>query len=619
MLIIVISLLFGNLTIISAHETANNAPQQGGTLRIAFGKPLYETDPILLTWTGSNLPFANIYNRLLTRAPDWSIIPELAHSYDIEDKATKFTFHLEENVKFHDGTPMTSADVLHTFYAAYGFINHMKSEGLKSITTPDDYTVIFEFENSCDLRVFIGGLGQAFIKPKHIYEAPGIDWETLHTWTETERDIYKQYSHTQVNITEERWPIGTGPFQFVGYDGKEFRFHRFEDYWEEGLPYLDELIYVIYPDVPDNEYAAITSLLDLTMGKVDALHSWHPKFQLEYMDFINRTNDFTVDTMGNYGTYRITFNMNPESSPKDPLSAKPDEQWVLNKDVRIAMEYAINKEAIVQDIYFNGLPAQYTAIPNFVYAYNDALEHRTYDIEKAEQLLDAAGYTVQPDGYRLHNVTFKIYDTISEMGEMIAADLQAVGIDATSVPINPGIFVKYYELGDEMGGPLWNAIDEYQEAFGVNHQAAYSTSSLIDWLYTLDETKRGFYNFGHYSNPQVDALLILALESTNLMDQTEYLKAVQEIVWNENPLIFISGLPRCEVWNNRYAGFNPSNRPLAIYGSYKKVYDTQPLMISTITGGISEFEQTTIAIIIGMFGSIGLVLRKLRNRNNGRY
>lgn len=613
--IICVGLLVSSMTITTAPVAVAGEPQHGGSLRIAFGMPLFETNFILNSWTGASIPFTNMYNRLLNRAPDWTIIPELARTWEVDEKGTKYTFHLEEEVRFHDGTPMTSADVKHTFYAAYGAQsttgNRLRSVGLKSITTPDDYTIEFEFESSCALSFFIGTNGDVFIKPKHLYEAPDIDWDTLHIWDKNERDSYESHSHSQdkFNATAgsiEGKPIGTGPFRFVKYNESHFHFERFEDYWEAGLPYLDDLYYVYYPIYPDREKASINSLIALTLGEVDAYHSWYPAFPLEHMDTLNNSKDFTVNTMGNYGTWRITFNMNPESSPKDPLSANPDEQWVLNNNVRIAMEYAINKEALVQNIFYNVMPAQYTAIPDYQWAYNDALEHRKYNKEKAEQILDAEGYTIQADGWRLHNVNFKIgiipinAPYLEAMGEWIEADLRAIGIEATSVPLDWVPFGQLYETGEEVGEAQWNMMDENQEAFAIANMATHYPGWLVYWLYTWDETNRGFYNFGHYSNARVDALLDQALETPNLADQAPLLDEIQEIVWNESPFIFLIPLYRVEAWNNRYDGFNPSNRPLAMYGSYKLVYDTT-IDVST------DYDRSTLIIAIVALGSIGAV------------
>jgi peptide/nickel transport system substrate-binding protein len=568
-------------------------PAKGGTLRVAYGTDPGESNIVLQTWSSTTLPYTSMYNRLITRAPDWTFMPQLAYDWDIENDGRKFTFYLEENVKFHDGTPMTAADVIHTYYAIYGYQSTngkgMRTSGLISITAPDDYTVVFEFERICQTNTFGEYGGDIFIKPEHLYKADGIDWDTLHVWTEEERVAYEDWSHAQDNEDIGGGPVGTGPFKYVEHElGAYLLFERFDDYWETGLPYLDELQIIIIRD-------ANTALLALLNGEVDAYHGARPGFPLSQKDLVNAMEDFTVETMSSTGTYHITFNMNPDSSPTDPLSAKPGEQWVLNTDVRIAMEYAIDKEAIVHSVFYDVVPPQYTTIPEHIWAYNDALEHRVYDVAKAEQLLDDAGYTVQADGWRLHKVVFKTYATLADCGEAVEAYLRDVGIEAISTPIDNTVFYDTYELGLGVGGPVWSAMDENEEAFAINSMGSYSAASIFPWIYTWDETNQGYENFGHYSDARVDELLQFAVyETADPAKQGPAFDEIQEIIWTQNPFIFIMPSWKCEAWNNRFSGFNPGNRPIPIFGSYKGVYDKEAGMTTSGPGTVTVTGMTTI-------------------------
>jgi ABC-type transport system substrate-binding protein len=317
--------------------------------------------------------------------------------------------------------------------------------------------------------------------------------------------------------------------------------------------------------------------------------------------------------------------MNPDSSPKDALSAKPDEQWVLNNDVRIAMEYAIDKEAIVSSIFYDVVPPQYTTMPEHIWAYNDALEHRTFDKAKAEQMLDDAGFTVQADGWRLHNVVFKTYQTLADMGEAVEAYLRDVDIEAISTPIDNTVFYDTYELGLGVGGAQWSQMDEYGEAFAINSMGSYSAASIFPWIYTWDETNQGYENFGHYSNARVDELLLYAVyETADPAKQGPAFDEIQEIIWNENPYIFIMPSWKTEAWNNRFSGFNPGNRPIPIFGSYKGVYDKQAGMttgpttsIVTVTGSVTTVISTVneLALVAVPFtmvtvATLGMAIRR---------
>ena len=620
--VLAVGLLFCSMAMTGMPVLVEGQPAQGGTLRVAYGTDPGETNVILKTWSSVALPWTSMYNRLVTRAPDWTFEGQIAYDWLIENDGRKFTFYLEEDVKFHDGTPMTSADVVHTLMSCYGYQSTngkvMKTSGLTSITAPDDYTVVLEFDRICQLDTF-GAYGlDIAIKPEHLYKADGIDWDTLHTWDEAERVAFEDWSHAQDDGDIGGGPVGTGPYKFVEYEsGTYITFERFDDYYEEGLPYLDKLQFIIIRD-------SNTALLALLNGEVDAIHGARPTFPLSQKELVNAMEDFTVETMSSTGTYHFTMNMNPDSSPKDSQSAKPNEQWVLNNDVRIAMEYAIDKESIVSSVYYDVVPPQYTTMPEHIWAYNDALEHRMYNPELAEQMLDDAGYTVQGDGWRIHDVVFKTYSTLADMGEAVEAYLRDVGIEAISTPIDNTVFYDTYELGLGVGGAQWSAMDEHEEAFAINSMGSYSATSIFPWIYTWDESNQGYENFGHYSNERVDELLTYAVyETADPALQGPAFDEIQEIIWNENPFIFIMPSWKTEAWNSRYSGFNPGNRPIPMFGSYKGVYDKEAGMTATVpgtvtvTGGVTTVISTVnelalVAVPFAMvtIATLGMAIRK---------
>jgi ABC-type transport system substrate-binding protein len=622
--VLAVGLLIFSMTMSTGPATVNAQGKYGGTLRVAYGRDVGEASAVLNAYSSAFLPYTSMHTRLITRAPDWTFMPLLAYDWDINDSGRQYVFYLEEGVKFHDGVEMTAEDVIHSFYAIYGYGTSngraLQGAGLKSITAPDPYTVVFDFENIAQQDIWGSYSIDTAVKPKHIYGAPGVDWDTLHLWSEEERAAYEEHTHAQDNGPVG--PIGTGAFKFVEYvSGSYIKFERFDDYWEEGLPYLDDLIFQIISDPQ-------TALLALMNGEIDAIHGASPGAQLpmSQKDYVNSFPEFNIETMSSTGTYHITFNMNPESSPVDPKSAKPTEQWVLDNDVRIAMEYAIDKEAIVHGIYYDLVPAQYTIIPEHIWAYNDEIPHRMYDPELAAKMLDDAGYTIQPDGWRLHNVVFKCYNSLADMGEAVEAYLRDVRIEAISTPIENPVFYEIYEAGTGVGGKYWSQMDELREAFTINSMGAYTASALVGWVYTwCCDNPYSYDNFGHYSNERVDELLVEAVYKTaDPVVQGPLYDEIQQIIWEEQPFIFIMPSWKIEAWNTRFTGFNPANRPIPVYGSYKSVYDTMADMVTgptTVTQVVTQIstvvsEFATIALPLGLvtLATLGIAIRRYKKR-----
>jgi peptide/nickel transport system substrate-binding protein len=405
--------------------------------------------------------------------------------------------------------------------------------------------------------------------------------------------------------------------------GSYLQFERFDDYFEEGLPYLDNLIFQFISDPQ-------TALLALMNGEVDAIHGAYPgaAIPMSQKDYVNDMPEFTIETMSSTGTYHITFNMNPASSPRDPKSGNPTEQWVLNPDVRIAMEYALDKEAIIHGVYYDIVPAQYTIIPEHIWAYNTEIEHRTYDKDRAEAMLDAAGYTVQPDGWRLHNVVFKSYTLLTALGEAVESYLREVGIQAISTPLEHQVFVEQYELGIGIGGKYWDQMDELEEAFTINSMGCFTATAIVGWIYTWDDNPYSHENFGHYSNAEVDELIeYAAFKTADPVLQAPAYDRIQELIWEEQPFIFIMPTWKIESWNTRFVGFNPSNRPIPVYGSYKGVYDsmadvattTEPTTVTvtgTVTGTVTATQTVNelAAVAFVALGTLALAIPTLRKR-----
>ena len=273
--------------------------------------------------------------------------PWLATDWKVADDKSSLTFVLRKGVKFHDGSDF-NAEVARFNLQAQLDAKQSGTRSWESIEVVDDYTVrinLKEYQNTM-MGLLSGGLGA--MVSRVAVEKNGEDWAKLN-------------------------PVGTGPFVFVSFQRDVVtKFKRNENYWDKGKPYLDaiELHYIKDP---------MTQMSALRAGEAEVIG----------MDVGKRTAD--MQALG------FTIIAEPSGTVTlIPDSANPDSPFA-DKRVREAVSYAIDRDAITKakgygffhSSYQLPHPISVAAVPN--------LQGRSYNPEKAKQLLAAAGF---PKGFK---------------------------------------------------------------------------------------------------------------------------------------------------------------------------------------------------------------------------
>ena len=322
-------------------------PKYGGTLRIAMVADTNTLDPAFMLCSPDYAFTQLTHDNLVWRQHDLTLKPMLATSWEANEELTAYTFHLRQGVKFHHGKVFNADDVIFTFERILdpdtGSVGRASLESISKVTKIDDYTVQFEVKSPNAFLPEAMSITQARILPSDI-----------------DPDRF---------ATEE---FGTGAFINVEYlPGERSVFKRNPDYWQEGLPYLDEVVFYYMPE-PETRVEALKT------GGVDVY------FELTSLsvDSIEATPGLVVSEVAS-AAY-INLAMIETIPPFD------------NKLVRQAFQAATDREAMLQVAAFGrGIIGNDTPIPPNDPHYDHTQEIPPYDVEKAKQLLAQAGY---PDG-----------------------------------------------------------------------------------------------------------------------------------------------------------------------------------------------------------------------------
>lgn len=453
--------------------------------------------------TGAYYPSGNIYSALVTM--DWGVVEgtgaygDLAESWESDEEGRVYTFHLRENAVWHDGEPVTSEDVRYTFetmiekdYPYKAFL-----ADVKEIRTPDEHTVVVELETPN--VAFVPMMGQAAnwygkIMPKHIWE--GQDWD--------------QGPHVDD-------PIGSGPYKFAEWErGSHITLEANPDYFL-GPSEVDKLIFRVIPDknVAQAEFQA---------GNLVYLpYDYAPPYG-EIKDLMNDSDTNVVLTPSHYSR-DIYLNLNQE-----PLN---------DSLVREAIAYAIDREAMNQQ-GFHGLwvPSRYAGVPRMETFLNEDAQFPAYDPERAEQLLDEAGYPRGEDGWRFEvSITNPVYTDTQIIAEILVEQLKQVGINAR------------WEQFDQ--ATWWQRVNE-----GNYDISVYFTRYGPDPDAYREHFATGApRNFTGYNNPAFDELAGEARQTTNLAERQKLYGEMQEMIVEDMPYINLFNEVKASLLQPGWEGF----------------------------------------------------------------
>jgi ABC-type transport system substrate-binding protein len=353
--------------------------------------------------------------------------PKLAKDYEIDVEGKTFTIYLREGVRFHDGTDC-DAEAIKWNMEQFAVAQVPMLTSVTSIDVVDKWTVrlnLSSFSNSLiyDL-VLAGGMP---ISPTAA-EKNGTEWT---------------YTH----------PVGTGPFKLESFQRDvSLKYVKNEDYWDEGKPYLDALEFHYIADSVTREMALKSGEVHVLVGYELSSHA-----DLKAAGFSMKKAPLGV------------YNLYPDSKNADSIFAV--------KEVREAVEYAIDKQAIVDALGYGIWESAYQEVASFRMGYCPDIQPRLYDPAKAKELLEQAGY---PNGFKTSLLAQNT--TNQDLLASLQSYLADVGITAEIELLDMGKFNDYYYNGWQDGLLYWLTPSEPRSFDALNREFATDSNYSVSVL-----------------------------------------------------------------------------------------------------------------------------------------
>ncbi|PKU22119.1 ABC transporter substrate-binding protein [Telmatospirillum siberiense] len=465
-------------------------PAHGGSLTL-----LSTTEPTTLvslatTATPALTVSAKVTEGLLKYDYDVNPQPQLATAWTISPDGKTYTFTLRQGVKWHDGKDFTAEDVAYSIDLIKKI--HPRGRGtfanVLAVDTPDKYTAVIRLSKPSPYLIKAFAATETPIVAKHIYE--GTD----------------AAANPNGNA-----PIGTGPFKFKEWvRGSHIVYERNPDYWDKPKPYLDQLIVRFIPDPAAAAIAFETGAIDL---------GYRTPVPLADLERLRKLPSLRFETKGNSYSFNVTL-----------LEFNLDNEYFKTLKVRQAIAHAIDRDTVLKVVnYGYGKPSASPIAPGLKAFHDPAPTPYPFDLKKANQLLDEAGYPRGDKAVRFH-VTLD-YNPIASDGARLAdflrSALSRIGIDVTVRAQDPSSFIKRVYTDRDFAFTTNGMSNLFDPTVGV--QRLYWSKNFIKGV--------PFSNGTHYANPKVDQLLEDATVEIDPAKRFAQFQEFQRIVEEEIPAV----------------------------------------------------------------------------------
>ncbi len=438
-----------------------------------------------------------VYDNLMeySKPPNYyAFTPQFAESYELAEDRMSYILHLNKGAKWHDGVPVTAADVQFTMENLWMLPGWQDPElDISSTEIIDDYTL----KVNSNLKVS-GANPPGFwawdpIAPKHIHEG---HVDEITTWENLEA-------------------IGSGPYKLKEFVPGEFMWRVANDDYYGGRPKIDELVFKYYGNID-------TMVMALRKGDIDTIADVNIPAQL--IDTLNDDPNINVEVVEGLSLTWVVFNLHKEGPLQD-----------IN--VRLAIQHAIDRQRIIDLVYMGYADTYNSWIYEEDELYNPNLPAFEYDVAKANKILDDAGYTdTDGDGVRNDpktgdNLSFELMAASEEiyhlkMGTLITEMLPAIGITVDLMTTDTDTFYEYYYYPME---------DAFEMAIYAEDPAPAPYSDWIWGMASSWEANGEEWNASYWANDEFDEIMYELTEAGSVAERKVISYRMQVLMAEEIP------------------------------------------------------------------------------------
>ena len=496
-----------------AIEDKKNVAVEGGEIILPL--TTFETLNPLVTENNSYYYFSKlIFDGLFQFDSDLNVVPQLAESYKLGEDGRNMDIKLHSDIKWHDGEPLTTKDVLFTinaikfadsnniyremFQSSVGSYSPSDIRRIVDVRVGDDhnFTLVFDrvFSNNLEVLTFP-------IVPSHVFGG------------------LSNAAYAKALEIEDYSPVGTGPFKFEKYDKmKEISLSANEDFRSK-RPYVDKVIGRVFESEEDIIQAFETREVTIATTVGVDWDKYTQEDNTRSIDFVSSSYEF------------LGFNFAKNVFTQESGVA-----------IRKAITYALDRQSIIEKVYLgHGTQIDVPIHPDS-WLLSDEANQYGYNLDKAKQQLQQAGLTDKNEEGTLivdgNELVLKLLtNTLNPLrlktANLIKDDLAKIGI---KVIISPETDEQREEASKEEIESQWEKIN--RDIMNGNYDMVLSglqLSAIPDLSFAFHSSQRRAMNFINYTNPEMDVLLEKSLANRSRDEKKEAYKELQALIVEDVP------------------------------------------------------------------------------------
>ncbi len=524
----------------------------GGTAVVALGSDADALNPIISSNVNGTLILYFTFPDLTDHEFDASrgmdtLLPALARSWEWTNGEKSLVYHLRGDARWSDGTPITAHDIKLSYQlydhpkvasvrkSKLNFLIHVNGrvDFDKAIGTPDDTTIIFNFNSAYQKNLLIESTQLGFV-PRSVFET--MDPEKVRT--------------ANFNMN----PVTGKHFTLLKWARKqEIVLQKNADWKIPHAAYLDQIVFRIIPEMT-------TRIVELKTGNLDIVEGLSPD---DAHDIQKHNPNLRIEKQSfRRFEYVGWSNVDIQAYQKSKHKTIQPHPLFGDKRVRRALTLAIHRDDLIQSWLGEYGQAAVGAIsPAFSWAYNDSIHPLPYDLRGAKQWLTEAGWTDHDGDGILDRDGKKFEFMLTTNGANPRREFAALKIQSDLKKAGIVCHVQLLENNAFNGGLKNKEFD----AFITGMTTAMTPDLEAQFGSDLE---KNLFNAESYQSAAADSLLRLAATKTDRAEEGSVYKALQALIYEDQPVTFLYWYDNIVGINNRLQGTH-----VDILTPYHRYYD----------------------------------------------